>query len=60
MSKLLTVNEVAELLRVSKAMAYKLLDQGDIASVLVGKRTRRVKPEDLESYVNRGRKVEAK
>jgi excisionase family DNA binding protein len=49
-SLLLTVDEVALLLQISKSKAKKLIAAGDIRSVLVG-RLRRVRATDLDAYV---------
>jgi excisionase family DNA binding protein len=48
--KLLKPAEVAEILQVSKALAYKMLKQGDIPTVRFGT-TVRVRREDLEKYI---------
>ncbi len=47
---LLTGNDVARLLNVSRAFAYRLLQRGEIASVRMG-RVVRVKPEDLRRFI---------
>ena len=49
-SSLLTPLEVARLLHVSHSYAYKLLDQGKISYIQIG-RCRRVHPDDLELYI---------
>lgn len=46
----LTGKEVAAILKISKALAYRLLANGDIPSVRFG-RTVRVKQEDLEKFI---------
>lgn len=48
--RLLTVDQVADQLGISVSKAWQMVGSGEIASVNVG-RTRRVRPEDLESYV---------
>jgi excisionase family DNA binding protein len=48
--KLLTIHEVAEILQVSKAFAYRLVRQGDIPSVRLG-RLVRVRQEDVGAYI---------
>jgi len=49
--RLLKPAEVADILQVSRAMAYKLLNQGEIPSVRIGKSVR-VRHVDLERYIN--------
>ncbi len=46
----LTASEIANFLKISKALAYKLLAQGEIPSVRFG-RVVRVKWEDLETFI---------
>ncbi|HEV8565353.1 MAG TPA: helix-turn-helix domain-containing protein [Actinomycetota bacterium] len=55
--RLLTVNEVADLLRVSRMTVYRLIKQGDLPSFRVG-RGYRLREEDVHSYLN-GRLTEA-
>ena len=47
--RLLTAREVARLLQISKAHAYRLILQGKLESIHFG-RTVRVKPEDLDAF----------
>jgi excisionase family DNA binding protein len=47
---LITAIDVAKVLKISKALAYRLISQGQIPSVRFGK-TVRVKPEDLEKFI---------
>lgn len=47
---LLTANEVAERLSISKSQAYNLIDQGDIRKVQI-RGSVRVKEEDLEQFI---------
>jgi excisionase family DNA binding protein len=49
-TQLLTPAKVAEILQVSKAMAYMLLKSGDIPIVRIGSLVR-VRGEDLERYI---------
>ena len=49
--KLMKPAEVADILQVSRAMAYKLLNQGEIPSVRIGKSVR-VRRADLERYIH--------
>ena len=50
-ARLLTVNEVADLLRVSRMTVYRLIRQGDMAALRVG-RNYRLREEDVHSYLN--------
>jgi excisionase family DNA binding protein len=47
---LLKAKEVAEILKISRAMAYTLMQRGEIPTVRIGK-ARRVRPEDLIKYI---------
>ena len=47
---LITAIDVAKVLKISKALAYRLISQGQIPSVRFGK-TVRVKPEDLDAFI---------
>ena len=51
---LLTVEEAAERLSISRAQMWRLIGSGDVASLHVG-RLRRVEPEALARYVARMR-----
>ena len=51
-STLLKAKEVAEILKISRAMAYTLMQRGEIPTVRIGK-ARRVQPEDLIEYINK-------
>ena len=51
-TKLLTVQELADHLRVSRSKAYELLYKGEIQSLTVG-RTRRVSPVALAEFISR-------
>jgi len=48
--KLLTMPEVGEILRISKAKAYRLAQKGEILSIKSG-RSVRVSLEDLKNYL---------
>jgi excisionase family DNA binding protein len=50
--RLLTGTEVAHLLNVSKALAYRLMAQGTIPAVHLG-RAVRVRPQDLDEFIKR-------
>lgn len=52
LNKLLKGTDVAQILGISKALSYRLMAQGQISSVRFG-RTVRVKPEDLEIFIQR-------
>jgi len=47
---LLKAKDVAEILQISRAMAYTLMQRGEIPTVRIGK-ARRVRPEDLILYL---------
>ncbi|MBI9048669.1 MAG: helix-turn-helix domain-containing protein [Anaerolineaceae bacterium] len=49
-SSLLTGEEIAEILHVSRAYAYQLMRQKHITTVKIG-RSVRVRPEDLEQFI---------
>jgi excisionase family DNA binding protein len=51
---LLRPAEIQELLGISRAAAYQLLQRGEIASVRIG-RSVRVTPADLEAFIQRSR-----
>lgn len=50
---LLTVAEVADLLRVSNMTVYRLIKAGDIPAIRVGKNYR-IRQADLDSYLDGG------
>jgi excisionase family DNA binding protein len=51
-SKFLTVAEVASMMRVSKMTVYRLLHNGELPAVRVG-RSFRVKEEDVDEYLRK-------
>ena len=51
---LLTVEEAAERLSISRAQMWRLISRGDVASLHVG-RLRRIEPEALTDYISRMR-----
>ena len=53
-NNLLTAEEVAKALHVSRSYAYKLLDEGKIPFIQIGK-SRRIHPDDLEKFILRNR-----
>lgn len=52
-NKLLTVNEVANILRVSNMTVYRLVKSGQIPAIRVGKNYR-IKESDVNEYLTRG------
>ena len=48
--KLLRATEVAEILNVSRAFAYQLMQRGEIRTVAIGS-AKRVRPEDLQEFI---------
>jgi excisionase family DNA binding protein len=46
----MTVNEVADLLRVSRMTVYRLIKQGELPALRVG-RGYRLRDEDVQSYL---------
>jgi putative molybdopterin biosynthesis protein len=57
-SVLLSVNEVAALLGISRPTVYRLARRGDLASYRVGERLR-FKPAEIEDYLERNREPAA-
>jgi excisionase family DNA binding protein len=49
-ARLLTVNEVADLLRVSRMTVYRLIKEGQIAALRVG-RSYRLREDDVDDYL---------
>lgn len=52
-NKLLTVNEVANILRVSNMTVYRLVKSKQLPCIRVGKNYR-IKETDVDKYINRG------
>jgi excisionase family DNA binding protein len=52
--ELLTINELRQALRVSRATIYKLVNSGELRAVRVGERLR-FRPEDVDRYLERDR-----
>jgi excisionase family DNA binding protein len=50
--RLLRATEVANMLNISRAFAYRLMQQGKIRTVVIAK-SRRVRPADLQEYIER-------
>lgn len=55
---LLTVNEAALRLGIGRSLAYRLVMSGDIASIKVGPRLRRVPATALDDYIDLERQRE--
>jgi excisionase family DNA binding protein len=49
-ARLLTVNEVADLLRVSRMTVYRLIKEGQLAAIRVG-RNYRLREDDVDEYL---------
>ena len=49
--KLLKAMEVAEILNISKSMAYRLMQTQALPTVSIGK-AKRVRPQDLDTYIH--------
>jgi excisionase family DNA binding protein len=56
-SPLLTVEETADKLKISKSAVYNLINQGDIEYVRVYGRTRRVLDESVDAYIELRRRA---
>ncbi len=52
--KLLTADEVAEVLGISRSKAYKMMRLQEIPTITIGKNVR-VSKDDLESYISQSR-----
>lgn len=52
-ARLLTVAEVAQIMRVSTMTVYRLIKAGELASVRVGK-SYRIKEDDVDAYLAKG------
>ncbi len=50
-ARLLTVNEVADLMRVSRMTVYRLIKDGSIAALRVG-RSYRLREDDVDDYLS--------
>ncbi len=48
--RLLKATDVAEILNISRAFAYQLINRGELRSITIGT-ARRVRPSDLESFI---------
>jgi excisionase family DNA binding protein len=50
-ARLMTVNEVADLLRVSRMTVYRLIKEGDMKALRVG-RSYRLRVDDVDDYLS--------
>ncbi len=50
-TRLLTADDVAEILQVSQSFAYALMSRGELPSVRLG-RAVRVRPQDLDEFIS--------
>jgi len=50
-NRLLTADDIAQRLQVSKSLAYALMQRGEIPTVRLG-RAVRVRPQDLEEFID--------
>jgi excisionase family DNA binding protein len=50
-ARFVTVNEVAQLMRVSKMTVYRIINQGEIPAVRIG-RGYRIREEDVHRYLD--------
>ena len=50
--RLLNAREVAEILNISIVSVWRIFRKGEIPTVIVGERSRRVKRSDLDAYIN--------
>ena len=50
--RLLNAREVAEILNISIVSVWRMFRKGEIPTVIVGERSRRVKRSDLDAYIN--------
>jgi excisionase family DNA binding protein len=51
-ARLMTVNEVADLLRVSRMTVYRLIKEGDMKALRVG-RNYRLRVDDVDEYLSK-------
>jgi excisionase family DNA binding protein len=56
LERLLTINEVCELLGISRASVYGLMRAGELTPVRVGERAR-FEPVDVRAYIERRREL---
>jgi excisionase family DNA binding protein len=53
MERLLTVDETCERLRWGRSQVYSHIRRGTLPSVLLGKRSRRIREHDLDEFIAR-------
>ena len=51
MDKYYTVPEVAEILKISKSQAYRLVQHGEIPCIRIGKKSVRIAESDLQEWL---------
>lgn len=51
--ELLTVDEAARLLTISKPTVWRMIRAGELPVVKIAKRSRRIKRSDIEAYISR-------
>jgi excisionase family DNA binding protein len=56
--RLLTVPELCDTLRITRTTAYRLVNSGQLRTVIVGERIR-FRPEDVDAYLEREREATA-
>jgi excisionase family DNA binding protein len=49
---LLKAEQVAQILNISLSLAYRLMQNGEIPTVSIG-RSKRVRPDDLDGFINK-------
>ena len=50
--RLLNAREVSEILNISIMSVWRMFRKGEVPTVIVGERSRRVKRSDLDAYIN--------
>ncbi len=55
MEKLITVNEALDVLRISRPTLYRLINEGSLKPVHIGKRTL-LEEKELQRFINEARK----
>ena len=55
--RLLDINDLIDLLKISRSSAYRLVDSGELKSVSIG-RFRRVRVADMEAFLDAHKRTE--
>jgi excisionase family DNA binding protein len=55
-TRLFTVKDIADALRISRSSVYRLFDSGELTWVQIGS-SRRVRPEDLAQFIEQHRRL---